>query len=176
MIKELQKIMNHHTQLFFSIFILNSFLLGSCSQNQPEKVNGNDAPLANHYPNDVGIENDSHVLYVENFDDGMENILSRYTDIQNPEGMSLDADVPTGSLGPNSFKMTNIGGQNTGGHLFRNFDPGFDSTIYIRYYVKYPLISKGYIHHESVWLGGFNPPSTCPSMRRQWTLIFTGAI
>ncbi|MEX2231369.1 MAG: hypothetical protein WD824_04375 [Cyclobacteriaceae bacterium] len=159
----LQKIMTGRTFLFFSIFLPGSLLLGSCSKHQPEKVEGNDSPLADYYPNDVGIENDPHVLYVENFDDGMENILSRYTDILNREGMSLEADVPEGSLGPNSLKMTNIGGANTGGHLFRNFDPGFDCTIYIRYYVKYPLVSKGYIHHESVWVGGFNPSSTWPS-------------
>lgn len=128
---------------------------GSCTYNKPDtsKPSG----IANSYPNDVGIENDPNVLYVEKFDDGMTRILSRYTDIKNSAGMSLDTDVPAGSLGPNSIRMTNIGGQNDGGHLFKNFSPGFDSTVYIRYYVKYPLISQGYTHHESVWFGGYNP-------------------
>ncbi len=35
------------------------------------------AQLANSYPNDLGIENDPNVLYVDNFEDGMTNILLR---------------------------------------------------------------------------------------------------
>ena len=115
--------------------------------------------LSEAYPHDEGIENDSDVLYVEKFDDGMKNILSRYGNVSNTNGMSLDTDVPPGSLEPNSIKMTNIGGQNTGGHLYKSFPKGFDNTIYVRYYVKYPSISKGYIHHQGVWFGGNNPPS-----------------
>ena len=121
--------------------------------------------LADAYPHDAGIEKDPAVLYVEKFDDGMTNILSRYSDVRNKEGMSLDPDIPDGSQAPNSIKMTNIGGQNDGGHLFRQFPTGIDSTVYIRYYVKYPLISKGYIHHESVWIGGYNPSTSYTNPR-----------
>lgn len=121
--------------------------------------------IANAYPHDVGIEKDPDVLYVENFGDGMANIFSRYNDIKNGEGMSLDKDVPEGSQWTYSLKMTNIGGKNDGGHLLKKFSPGFDSTIYLRYYVKYPQISKGYIHHESVWFGGYNPSVGYPDPR-----------
>ena len=121
------------------------------------------AQLANLYPNDIGIQNDPNVLYVEMFDDGMANILSRYTNIQNAAGMSLDGDVPPGSLGPNSIKMTSIKGQNVGGHLFKRFIPGFDSTVYVRYYVKYPSISYPFFHHEGVWFGGYNPSTNWPN-------------
>ena len=121
------------------------------------------AQLANLYPNDVGIESDTNVLYVEKFDDGMTNILGRYTDVLNSAGMSLDTDVPPGSLGPNSLKITNVGGVNSGGHLYKKFTPGWDSTLYVRYYVKYPLISNGYISHESVWLGGYYPATNWPN-------------
>ncbi|MGC4234936.1 MAG: hypothetical protein QM594_18290, partial [Niabella sp.] len=120
--------------------------------------------LAAQYPNDTGIEQDPDVLYTEKFNDGMPNILSRYTDVLNSEGMSLDsADVP--ARGCIALKMTNRGGKNDGGHLFRKFDPGFDSVIYIRYYVKYPSDSKGYIHHESVWVGGYHPATRYPHPR-----------
>ncbi|MCF6332318.1 MAG: hypothetical protein L3J11_03460 [Draconibacterium sp.] len=116
------------------------------------------AQLANSYPNDVGIENDPNVLYVEKFEDGITNILSRYDDIKNSTGMFLDTDVPSGSLGQNSIKMTSkTGGENNGGHLFRSFTPGFEGTVYLRYYVKYPSTSEGYFHHESLWFGGYNP-------------------
>jgi hypothetical protein len=122
-------------------------------------------PLANSYPNDVGIEHDPGVLYVEKFNHGMANILSRYTDVKNSPGMSLDsADVPDGCLGADAVIMTNNNGAvNDGGHLFKQFATGFDSTIYLRYYVKYPLISKGYIHHESVWIGGYDPSTSYPN-------------
>jgi hypothetical protein len=119
--------------------------------------------IANGYPHDAGIENDPEVLYVEKFDGGMANILSRYTDVSNKEGMSLDPDVPDGSQSLNSIKMTNTGGRNDGGHLFKRFTAGFGGTVYLRYYVKYPLISKGYIHHESVWIGGYNPSISYPN-------------
>jgi len=121
-----------------------------------------DVSLADSYPNDIGIENDANVLYVEKFNNGMTNILSRYDDKLNPEGMSIDeVDVPTGSKESYSLKMTSIsGGVNNGGHLFKKFSPGFNNTIYVRYYVKYPTSSNGYFHHESVWFGGHNPSTS----------------
>ena len=152
--------------LNLSILIACTLLIvGACSTPHLETASGNDIALSDSYPHDTGIENDPHVLYVEKFDDGIQNILSRYSDVSNSEGMSLDTDVPEGSLGPNSIKMTNAGGLNSGGHLFRSFDGGFDSTVYIRYYVKYPLSSKGYIHHEGIWLGGYNPSTSWPNPR-----------
>jgi hypothetical protein len=115
--------------------------------------------LADGYPHDAGIGNDADVLYTEQFDDGLDNITARYSDVRNKEGMSVESDVPEGSVW-HSIKMTNTGGQNDGGHLYKYFPGGFDSTVYLRYYVKYPLISNGYIHHESTWMGGYNPGIT----------------
>jgi hypothetical protein len=121
------------------------------------------AQIANSYLNDVGIESNPNVLYVEKFFDGMANILSRYNDKQNTAGMSLDTDIPPGSPGPCSLKMTSVQGKNVGGHLYKLFSPGFDSTIYIRYYVKYPSSSLGFFHHEGVWFGGYNPATIYPN-------------
>lgn len=121
------------------------------------------AQLAANYPHDLGIENDPHVLYVEKFDDGLAAIFSRYDDNKNTVGMSLVADVPPGSPGPYALKMTSLGGSNSGGHLFKRFTPGWDSTVYLRYYVKYPAASQGYIHHESVWIGGYQPATPWPN-------------
>lgn len=157
---------------FAVIFILGGLLpLQSCIKNPFWPGNGGHPggggkPIADHYPHDIGIENDPHVLYVEKFDDGLPAIFGRYSDVLNGEGMSLDQDVPEGSKpGSASIKMTSIGGVNSGGHLFRKFDPGFDSVVYVRYYVKYPLVSKGYTHHEAVWFGGYNPALTYPYPR-----------
>jgi hypothetical protein len=123
------------------------------------------AAIADKYVNDAGIAQDPDVLYAENFNDGLNNIFSRYNDIKNREGMSVDnRDVPDGSKSP-ALTMTNNGTINDGGHLYKVFKPGFDGTIYLRYYVKYPSSSKGYIHHESVWIGGYNPATNYPNPR-----------
>ncbi|RZM28278.1 MAG: hypothetical protein EOO88_09620 [Pedobacter sp.] len=121
--------------------------------------------ISDRYLNDVDIEQDPDVLYTEHFNDGMDKIFSRYPDIKNRDGMSLDTeDTPPGSVSP-AIKMTNNGSINDGGHLYKQFKPGFDSTVYLRYYVKYPSSSKGYIHHESVWIGGYNPGTSYPHPR-----------
>lgn len=150
--------------LCFLFLILTA---ASCNKPHPvpETGEGHGQSLTDIYPHDEGIEHDPNVLYVEKFEDGLGQIEGRYTDVLNSGGMSLDPDVPRGSRGKHSLKITNIGGQNSGGHLFRNFDPGFDSTIYLRYYVKYPKISFGYIHHESVWIGGYVPSTSWPNPR-----------
>jgi hypothetical protein len=121
--------------------------------------------LADKHKNDIGLAQDPDVLYTENFNDGLDKICSRYTDVRNRAGMWLDStDVPEGSKFP-AMVMTNKGGVNDGGHLYRLFKPGFDGTVYVRYYVKYPASSKGYIHHESVWFGGYNPATRWPDPR-----------
>lgn len=123
------------------------------------------AQIAESYPNDTGIEDDPRVLFVEKFDDGMPDILSRYNEVVNAAGMSLDPDIPPGSAAPTSLKITNIQGINSGGHLYKAFSEGFDSTVFVRYYVKYPSSSNGYFGHEGVWFGGYHPMLTWPYPR-----------
>lgn len=120
--------------------------------------------LANQYPGDVNIQNDPDVLFVEKFDGGLTAVFNRYDDKLNTAGMSVETDVPPGSVGSNSIRMTSTtGGVQGGGHLFKKFTPGFDSVVYVRYYVKYPSISKDYFHHESIWFGGYNPATSWPN-------------
>jgi hypothetical protein len=121
--------------------------------------------IANNYPRDVSIENDSNVLYVEKFEDVMSSIVSRYSNVYNVEGMSLDTDDVVDLPESKSLRMSNEGGKNTGGHLFKSFHGGLDSVIYFRYYIKYPSISKGFIHHQGIWFGGYNPNSDFPNPR-----------
>lgn len=143
--------------------ILVALLLVAITSFKPLLVQVKPVAIADKYLNDVGIANDPNVLYAENFDDGIKNIIGRYTEVKNAAGMSTDKnDVPDGSLSP-ALKITNIGAVNDGGHLYKQFKNGFDSVVYLRYYVKYPLSSKGYIHHESLWFGGYNPSTPYPS-------------
>ena len=119
--------------------------------------------ISANYPHDENIENDPKVLFVEKFDDGLTNILSRYDNRLNTEEMVLEKDLPSGSKDGFSLKMTCIQGENNGGHLYKSFTPGFDNVVYVRYYVKYHKSSKGYFHHESVWFGGYNPATKYPN-------------
>ncbi len=121
--------------------------------------------ISNDHPFDEGIENHPDVLYVEKFDDGLDSILSRYSTVVNGEGMSLENDCPEGLSGGNSLKITSQNGLNTGGYLYKHFPEGFDNEIYLRYYVKYPEISKEYFHHEGIWLGGYKPALEWPYPR-----------
>ena len=142
--------------IFFALLLVAITSFKPLVQREP-------AGIADKYLNDIGIAHDPDVLYAEDFSDGIKNITSRYTDVRNGAGMSTDKnDVPGGSLSP-ALKITNIGGVNDGGHLYKQFKNGFDSVVYLRYYVKYPLSSKGYIHHESLWFGGYNPSTPYPS-------------
>ncbi len=126
---------------------------------------GASAQISVLYPGDVGIATDPRVLFTEQFESDLSTITGSYDDVLNPAGMSVDSDVPAGSAGAQSIRLTNIGGQNNGGHLYKRFTPGWDSTIYLRYYVRYPSSSQGYIHHESIWLGGYNPSIPWPYPR-----------
>lgn len=117
------------------------------------------------YPNDAGIEKDPDVLYVEKFNDGLNNILGRYDEIVNSGGMTLDRDIPSGSREPYSLRITSIPGENMGGHLYKSFRPGFDNTVYLRYYVKHPSIPRGYYGHQGLWFGGYNPVLDFPYPR-----------
>ncbi|MEO8589819.1 MAG: T9SS type A sorting domain-containing protein [Flavobacteriales bacterium] len=123
------------------------------------------AQISALYPGDAGIGSDPRVLFTEQFENSLPVIQGNYDDVMNAAGMSLDTDVPPGSAGLHSIRITNMGGQNNGGHLYKRFTPGWDSTIYVRYYVKYPQTSQGYIHHESVWVGGYNPMLPYPYPR-----------
>lgn len=145
-------------------------VLGCAKSKSSEATNSNQicfAPtggIAANYPGDVNIQNDSNVLFVEKFDNTLADVLVRYDDKLNIAGMSLENDVPGGSMNSKSIKMTSeTGGVTNGGHLFKQFTSGIDNVIYVRYYVKYPSSSKGYFHHESVWFGGYNPSTSWPN-------------
>lgn len=113
--------------------------------------------LSHKYPYDLGMEKDPNVLFTEQFEEDTAGIFSRYDDVKNRKGIFTDPDVPKGSNGRQSIRLTNIGGKNDGAHLYKMIQPGWDDSLFIRYYVKYPAISNGYIHHEAVKIGGNYP-------------------
>jgi hypothetical protein len=116
--------------------------------------------LASKYLGDQGIEKDPNVVFAEDFERGsLHDLSSRWENIQNLEIMSFSQDVPAGSPGSRSLLMTHIGGQGTGGHLYRRLLPGY-GQLYIRFYVKFD--PDCYPIHHFVHVGGYNPATGWP--------------
>ncbi|MBC7326693.1 hypothetical protein H5T87_01090 [bacterium] len=137
----------------FCLFVLPLFALGK--EVLPEGYG-----LAEKYPGDKGIERDPDVIFFEGFEVSSIKELEKYWEnISNPQIMSLSNDVPPGSAGSHSLLMTHIGGQGTGGHLYRRLLPGYNQ-LFVRFYVKFAP-DCGPIHHF-FHIGGYNPPTPWP--------------
>jgi hypothetical protein len=116
--------------------------------------------LAVRYPGDVGIERDPNVVFVERFEQpSVAGVTRRWESVRNEEIMSLSMDVPAASAGKRSLLMRHVGGQSTGGHLYRRLLPGYDK-LHVRFYVKFDP-DGGPIHHF-VHVGGYNPSTSWP--------------
>lgn len=110
------------------------------------------------YPGDEGIKNHPDVLFVENFETGdMKDVESRWGHMSNRDGkvMSFSNDVPVGSAGTRSLKMTATRGENEGGELYKTFKSGWDK-IHLRFYVKFTE-DHGYQGHFVALRGEKNP-------------------
>ena len=116
--------------------------------------------LASRYVADEGIEKDPAVVFVEDFEaQDLAGVWSRWESVQSKEIMSLSPDVPAASVGKRSLLMTHVGGQNTGGHLYRRLLPGYEK-LHVRFYVKFDPAC--YPIHHFVHLGGYNPATAWP--------------
>jgi len=118
--------------------------------------------LASRYPGDEGLEQDSHVLFHENFEAGsVAELGKRWTEMSNKddEPMAFSSDVPPNSTGHRSLQITATLGKNTGGHLYKRLPNGVEK-LHARFYVKFAE-DAGYTHHF-VAVGGYNPPTNWP--------------
>ena len=121
--------------------------------------------LSSLYPGDVGIENHSAVIFTEQFEEpSIGDVVARWGDAKNPAGMLFTTDVPPGTPAGHALSIPWVGGGvNDGGHLYKVLNPGVDDTLYVRYYVKYPI--DGNFSHNGMWVGGYNPRSPWPNPR-----------
>src|SRR5262245_43013428 len=107
------------------------------------------AGIAALYPDDVGIENHSAVLFTEQFEEpSMADVVARWGDARNPGGMLFTSDVPPGTPAGHALSIPWVGGVSSGGHLYKVLNPGVDDTLYVRYYVKYPI--DGNLLHSGI--------------------------
>jgi hypothetical protein len=154
--------MGNHTWRLFAIGIM----IASSAAAQPPATHIAALPeghsgIAARYPGDRGIENDPRVIFVEHFDAGsLDAIVKRWDTAPARETMSLTDDVPAASADRTSLLVTHVGGQGTGGQLYRRLTPGFEQ-VFARFYVKFDPAAAP-IHHFGTHLGGFNPPTPWP--------------
>ena len=139
---------------------LSLFLLISCGGgggNNSSSGNGNpptSGGVAASYPGDVGIENDSRVVFVEQFEEvTLPDLLTRWEYNTNSARISFSSDVPSGSGGSQSALF------NGSADLYTRLLPGYEQ-LYIRFYAK---IDPGCntIHHWP-FVGGHNPSTAWP--------------
>jgi hypothetical protein len=115
--------------------------------------------IAAKYPGDKGIEQDKSVIFHEDFEQGtISDLASRWTEISNKDRRILDfvTDSVPGSTGTRSLRMTATKGHDTGGHLWKLLDPGYDQ-LYARFYVKFAKDAP-YVHHFVHMGGQMNSP------------------
>lgn len=149
----------HSLYIIVMIGIQFGLSLDTFSQNfpLPEGNNG----IASNYQNDDGIESDSAVIFVENFEEETINeMTSRWETAVDDQYMSFDEDTPANSGGNHSLLITHTGGKGNGSQLYRRLQPGY-KQVYARTYIKFDQDSAQ-IHHFGTHLGGFNPSTPWP--------------
>jgi hypothetical protein len=116
--------------------------------------------LAAQFAGDVGIERHPAVVFVENFEQpSFAATRRRWESVSQPELMSLSDDTPQDSGGKRSLRVRHVGGQSTGGHLYRRLEPGHEK-LHFRFYVKFGSDCAP-IHHF-FHVGGYYPPTPYP--------------
>lgn len=116
--------------------------------------------LARKYAGDAGIGEDPNVVFAENFEAGsLDAVTARWESVQNAPILALSDDVPEASGGQRSLRISHVGGESTGGHLYRRLLPGYEQ-LFVRFYVKFDPDCAP-IHHF-VHLGGYHPTTPWP--------------
>jgi hypothetical protein len=137
-------------------------------QPTPEIPEGNTG-IAAKYPGDVGIEKDPDVVFVESFEDSVDEICSHWATAAGKPIMSKSDDVVPGSGGKQSLLLTRVAGGTEGymdgGSLFRrlkNETDGFGyDQLFLRFYMKFNN-EHAPIHHYGSGLVGLFPATPWP--------------
>lgn len=129
------------------------------------------AGIAADYPGDAGIAGDPRVVFVEDFEvDELQQVLARWDDAKNPEGLAFDEVVPPGSGGKQSLRVRHVGGGGTGSHLYRRLErapeeggpaQGGHERLFCRMLVRFDEDCAP-VHHFGTNLGGHVPATRWP--------------
>ena len=85
------------------LIVLILLLFITCTEGPEETDEGF---LSEEYPGDVGMENDSSVIWMENFEeDSITEMLSKYEDCKKRGGMYFDINTPALSSGSHSLAL-----------------------------------------------------------------------
>lgn len=103
--------------------------------------------IAAQFAGDHQIETHPEVIFVEQFNDDLEQLATRWHDLKRPDLFSLSADLPPGSAGTSSLMITHRGGDGTGAHLYRQLPPQ-PQTVHWRFYTKIDQ-NAAPLHHFS---------------------------
>ncbi|MCM8772116.1 MAG: hypothetical protein NC926_04985 [Candidatus Omnitrophica bacterium] len=140
---------------FFLVLLFILFILEADEIKLPEGYG-----ISQNYPGDKNIEKDENVIFFEDFEiKSLDELKNKWEDIRNIGIMSLSEDIPPKSFGKYSLLMTHIGGNGTGGHLYKRLLPGYEQ-LFFRFYVKFD--SKCYPIHHFFHVGGYNPSTPWP--------------
>lgn len=119
-----------------------------------------DEGIAARYPGDLDIANDPAVVFREDFEEALvADMKARWENLTDNGMFSFSAQKSASSEGDASLLITHIGGQGTGGSLYRRFLPGY-GELYYRFYVRFD--SDCWRVHHSTTVGGHNPSTPWP--------------
>lgn len=153
--------MSLKTSAFLSAALLAVGFSPARSQDviQPTVLPEGDAGIAAKFPGDADIESHPSVVFVENFNDDVPSVTTRWEAVKSPASLSLSGEVPQGSQGAHSLLVTHVGGQGDGAHLYRRLEPGYERLHY-RFYVRFAEDCAPIRHFFHV--GGYYPASEWP--------------
>lgn len=152
---------NMHRLLLLAAIAVLTLATSTATAQERKTLPEGPVGVAATYLGDCGIEKDKRVLFSESFNSpSLTDVTKRWESIKGKNIMSFSSDVPFGSGDNKSLLMTHVGGQGTGGHLYRRLLPGH-KQVFARFYVKFdPACAQ--IHHFGTHLGGFNPSTPWP--------------
>ena len=85
---------------------------------KPARLAEGNSGIASQYPGDAGIALHRSVVFVENFNDSLQAIQSRWDAVKAGRNLSISADVPFSREGDSSLLVSHTGGRGDGSHLW----------------------------------------------------------
>lgn len=122
------------------------------------------AQISNQFPNDIGIQSHSLVIFTEMFE---ASAVSTFTSSGNWDqtttataNILFDFSVPAASTGSQSLRLRTVDDNtnfNENTFIYKKIQPSITDSVFVRFYIKYDNATE--YHHSGVYIGGKNPPS-----------------